>query len=343
MPVSTINSSTTMTQDTQPLVSVVIFGYNRAVLIRDAIESVINQTYKNIELILMDNGSTDNTPAVMQEYAAKHPFIKVLRNEKNERPTISTIRGIEAATGEFISILFDDDYYLPEKIEKQVECFRTLDPSYGVVYSSGYRLNVESGEQWLQKTFHESGWVIRKMFQRYAEDGMIMPISPLIRRECFSRYPFRPEVLSEGDDIYFRFALGYQFKYLDIPLVVMRDHHTNMGKAIQVNAPNFMNSMSKLLREPELKKEDIVELKKYVARVFRNYGWQGFRVLGDKAWTRECLRISLQWDMWQLFHWRFIAATLSLFIPKSFQAPLNRVATHLRKNREIIAFKSSYT
>jgi len=325
--------------DNLPLVSVIITAYNRQVWVRDAIESVLNQTYKNIELILVDNGSTDSTAEVLKEYASKHSFIKVICNGTNIRPTLSAMNGLKAATGDYISWLCDDDFYLPEKIKTQVECFSRLDSSYGFVYSSGYRLNAVSGEQWLSPCFKESGWVLKKIFQRYIKDGVIVPISPLIKRECYIRYPFHPEILSEGDDIYVRFAMGYQFQYIDMPLVVMRDHQNNMGKATKTNTEMFLTTYARLLNEPEIKPDEKRLLKKYIACVMRNYSWQGIRVVRDKAWAWDCLKNSLKWDWKQIFHPRILATLVMLFMPRNAQ---NLIA-FFRKKREVVVAKESYS
>jgi glycosyltransferase involved in cell wall biosynthesis len=325
----------------QPKVSVVIYNYNQAHYVREAIESVINQTYKNIELIIVDNGSTDNSRQVLNEYKDR-PNTRFIFNGKNERPTVSTIIGIAATTGELISILFADDYYLPEKIAKQVECFSKLDPDYGVVYSRGYRLNVQTGEKWLQPSFDESGNVLKKIFQKY-DRGMIAPVSPLIRRECFQRYPYRPEIFTEADDIYYRFALGFKFYFIDEPLVVMRDHASNMGKAIKLNSQNFLDVMIHLEGHPELGSEEKKELRRYVARVFRNYAWQGFRVLQEKGWTVKCLKTATRYDWRSLFHFHSLAAVASLAIPSPFARKINRWITGIKANKEIVTWKESYS
>lgn len=104
----------------RPTVSVVMSTYNRADLMPKAVQSILDQTYKDFEFIIVNDGSKDNTRALLKELAAKDKRIKVLENDKNRGLIYSLNRGIAAARGTYIARMDDDDFSLPMRLEKQV-------------------------------------------------------------------------------------------------------------------------------------------------------------------------------------------------------------------------------
>lgn len=103
-----------------PTVSVVMSTYNRADLMPKAVQSILDQTYKDFEFIIVNDGSEDNTSALLKELAAKDKRIKVLENDKNRGLIYSLNRGIAAARGTYIARMDDDDFSFPLRFEKQV-------------------------------------------------------------------------------------------------------------------------------------------------------------------------------------------------------------------------------
>ena len=103
-----------------PKISVVMSTYNRAAVVGDAIESVLNQTEKDFEFIIIDDGSKDNTYEVLKQYAQKDNRIKVLRNEQNKGLIYSLNRGLDVAKGDLIARMDDDDAMIPWRLERQV-------------------------------------------------------------------------------------------------------------------------------------------------------------------------------------------------------------------------------
>jgi len=115
-------------------VSVVIPTYNREKLIISAINSLKNQTYKNIEIVVVDDCSTDNTHNVMKMQMEMDKRIIYVKQKENKGAPSARNKGIEVATGELIAFLDSDDEWLPLKLEKQIEKFNE-DDSIGVVYT----------------------------------------------------------------------------------------------------------------------------------------------------------------------------------------------------------------
>lgn len=101
---------------TSPLVSIIIPVYNVEAYLEECLDSVVNQTYKNIEVIAVNDGSTDSSPEILNRYKEKYGNIKVI-NQRNSGPSGARNRGIAEATGKYIYFLDSDDYILPETVE----------------------------------------------------------------------------------------------------------------------------------------------------------------------------------------------------------------------------------
>src|SRR6056297_934697 len=119
-----------------PLVSVIIPSYNHAQYIESAIESVLAQTYPNIELIIVDDGSSDNSHEVIRKYE-EHPQISIILNKKNKGQSAVINQALATSSGKYIAILPSDDWFLPEKIALQVAKMEACDQEVGVVYAAG--------------------------------------------------------------------------------------------------------------------------------------------------------------------------------------------------------------
>lgn len=115
-----------------PLVSVVTITRNRGNLLKRCISSVLNQTYKNIEHIVVDGASEDNTDEIVAGF--NDPRLRYIKLDSNW-PIVDTINhGVSVSKGKYITFLDSDDEYVPEKIQKQVELLESLTPDFGMVY-----------------------------------------------------------------------------------------------------------------------------------------------------------------------------------------------------------------
>lgn len=116
----------------QPLVTVYTVTRNRADLLPRCMNSILNQTYKNIEYIIVDGASTDNTEEVVKSF--NDTRIKYIKLPENQKVAVCTRIAFENSSGKYITELDDDDEYHLDKIEKQVALFETLPEDYGMVY-----------------------------------------------------------------------------------------------------------------------------------------------------------------------------------------------------------------
>ncbi len=309
--------------------SVVLCSYNQAKFLRHSIESALGQTHADTEVVLVDNGSKDESHAIARSYAGA-PRMKIILHDANEPITRRLNEGIRASTGDFVSILYSDDFYLPHKLASQVALFAPLSDAYGVVHSPGLRLDVDTNEQWEESCATVEGNVLRDLL---LYDAAIHPITPLVRRRCFEDFPFDEELFVEGEAIFTRFSMKYLFRYDPTPTAVMRDHGGNIGRAIRRNAEMGLIFFDKLGRAPEFPEAARDALFDQRVRLYRGAAWQGIRIVQDRAWARRMalgalrLRPSLVKDP-------KILATLAFSVaPRAATTALNHVVERVRGRR----------
>jgi glycosyltransferase involved in cell wall biosynthesis len=140
---------------TSPKVSVLMSVYNGQRYLREAVESILNQTFTDFEFIIVDDGSTDNTWQILQGYAASEPQIVLVRNETNVGLAKSLNRGLSLARGEYIARMDADDVSLPERLAAQM-AFLDEHPEVGVVGSSVQLIGTDGslGNVWRYPTMH---------------------------------------------------------------------------------------------------------------------------------------------------------------------------------------------
>jgi len=198
-------------------VSVIIAAYNKASLTVKTVESVLNQTYKNIEIIVVDDGSTDNTRQLLIPYQDRIRYI----HKKNGGACSARNMGIGLAEGEYIGLLDCDDLYLPEKIELSVNLLEEH-PDFGLVHSAAYFVD-EKGR--ILRTFSHPrsrcmGWVAKDLLFR----DFICNSTVVARKACFDKVGlFDETIFTPGDwDMWLRLAEEYKVGYINAPLVLYR-------------------------------------------------------------------------------------------------------------------------
>lgn len=128
----------------EPLVSVITPLYNSEKFIAETIESVLNQTYKNWEMIIVNDCSKDNGPSIVQEYQKKDKRIKLFNNEINQGVSFTRNRAIELAQGKYIAFLDSDDLWKDKKLEKQV---KLMEENKVFLSYTGYNKMNEDGSE----------------------------------------------------------------------------------------------------------------------------------------------------------------------------------------------------
>jgi len=216
-----------------PRVSVVVTCYNYGQYLRGCLESVLAQTWRDLEIIVVNDGSHDDTDKIMASYRG-HPRI-VYVNQENAGQARAKNNGIRHARGELIAFLDADDLWEPTKLEEQIPLFQ--DTAVGVVYSTARFID----EQGIDVTFrHESKYLRPRsgMVTRYLFFDNFIPFSSsVVRRECFDRLGCFDEGLSMGIDwdLWLRFSVDYQMRFVDKPLLLYRQGHAGqMSKNLEL-------------------------------------------------------------------------------------------------------------
>ena len=200
-------------------VSVVIPTYNRPSFLYSAIKSVLNQTFQDFEIIVVDDASTDNTRKVVAEFDEKR--ICYLRHRENRGGSTARNTGIKRSKGEFIAFLDDDDLWVRSKLEKQLDLFNKK-PEIGAVYSGAWIIN-KSGEIIGYDLPFLRGNILPDMLRKNHVGSCSFV---MVRKECFDRIGTFDETLpaSQDWDMWVRLGEHYHFDFCHEPLVLYRVH-----------------------------------------------------------------------------------------------------------------------
>lgn len=209
----------TMAKTSQnPSVSVIIPTYNRGWILREAIDSVLDQDYSGYELIVVDDGSTDDTRAILDAYGRE---IIVLR-QPNQGVSAARNRGIAESCARLVAFLDSDDLWLPQKLTRQVAFFQSnpealICQTEEIWVRNGVRVNPKKRHQ------KPSGLI----FEPSLALCLVSPSAVMIRRSLFDTVGFFDERLPscEDYDLWLRISCRYPVFLLDEPLIIKRGGH----------------------------------------------------------------------------------------------------------------------
>ena len=202
-----------------PTVSVIIHTYNNEKFIGETIESVLNQTYKDYEIIVVDDGSVDGTRDALL------PYIHGIRYHYKENGGIASAKnaGISLSHAEFVAFLDHDDLWVPDKLMLQMECF-IENPQAGLVYTK--YTSFKNGKELRTKPEKGySGWIFKELLSK----SFIQTSTVVVKRECLDAVGPYDETFFLGDeyDMFLRIARKFQCGFVDKGLTRYRVHDTN--------------------------------------------------------------------------------------------------------------------
>jgi glycosyltransferase involved in cell wall biosynthesis len=210
-----------MNTNQQKLVSVIIPAYNIEKYISQTIDSVIHQTYKNIEIIIVNDGSTDNTEKIIQKYSQKDSRI-IIVNQQNGGVSAARNSGFKKASGDYFCIIDSDDIMLPEKIATQVN-FLEHNKDIDFTYSKVYYFFDGSYDIYQRDLAAISGNAVYKKLLQYG--NFIYTSTVLFRRSVFDDFGGFDETLRSAEEFDYWLTLasqGVKFLHQDTYLTLCR-------------------------------------------------------------------------------------------------------------------------
>lgn len=230
------------------MVSIILPTYNGEKYIRESIQSIIDQTYQDWELIVIDDCSTDNTNRIVAEFESKDERIKLYKNKKNLRLPASLNRGFELSKGDFLTWTSDDNLYNPNAIEKLVEALSS-DEKYGLVFSRMEFIDADGGTNNLSMDVKDEN----EIYYHNIVGASFMYTRKVY--ECIGDYNVQ-KFLMEDYDYWLRVANSFSIKYLNEILYKYRLHQ---GSLTETRNRQMLEEKIKLLKEqlklPGLDKE----------------------------------------------------------------------------------------
>jgi len=224
------------------LVSVVIATYNMGHYLPEAVRSVLAQSYLNVDVQIVDDGSTDDTPTIVRQWDA-HPRVR-LHRQSNAGQAHAKNQGIALSRGDFIAFLDADDVWLPEKLARQMPLF-TGRPEVGVVYSGYERMDGEGRPLPKGPTRMHRGRVSGALL---IENFVPFP-SAVVRRERLERHGAFDETLGMGIDydLWLRLSAHCQFDFIAEPTVRYRIWPGQMSKNYRQRYESGIRIMQRFL------------------------------------------------------------------------------------------------
>jgi glycosyltransferase involved in cell wall biosynthesis len=235
-------------------VSVIIPTYNCGEYIVEAIDSILNQTYKNYEIIVVDDGSTDETKKRLEKYNNKE--ITYIYQE-NKGISVARNRGIKASTGELIAFLDADDMWLPEKLERQINIFKNF-PQTGLLGCGYYRID-KTGERIEESSagnYADKESLLNDLMVRNVIAGSGSGV--LIKKECLDRVGLFDESFRsiEDRDMWFRIVKIYESRFVNEHLVIIRTRNHSLSKNVKMMKCNQKKFIQKHLKRESLARKN---------------------------------------------------------------------------------------
>lgn len=239
-------------------VSVIIPTYNRGWILNEAIDSVLSQTFKDYELIVVDDGSDDNTAEILKNYSKK---IRIIYQE-NQGVSAARNRGIVSSNGRFIALLDSDDLWLPEKLNRQISFFRNYPDA---IICQTQEIWIRNGKRVNPGKRHKklSGMI----FEPSLSLCLVSPSAVMFKRELIDKVGLFDEAFPacEDYDLWLRVSLKYPVHLIDEALIIKRGGHSDQLSGNSMLDKYRIKALIKILSQDNLPDEKrqavIVKLK----------------------------------------------------------------------------------
>ena len=235
---------------TEPLVTVIIPTFNRADMLKSAIDSVRRQNFSDWELIVVDDGSTDHTREVVAQFQDSIRYIY----QKNQGPAAARNTGIRHARGRFIAFLDSDDQWLENKLAEQIKVL-SAQPEMKICHTD--EIWIRNGVRVNQKKIHQKygGWI----YQRCLPLCIISPSAVVIHRDVFEKVGLFDETMTvcEDYDLWLRVCHQFPVAFIEKPLIVKYGGHADQLSRKFWGMDRFrVRALGKMLEEKKLSPKD---------------------------------------------------------------------------------------
>lgn len=216
----------------QPLVSITVLNYNSANNLEATLESVNRQTYKHIELIIVDDGSTDNSVALIEKWLKNYPGkFKFIRHDVNKGMCAAYNSGLHHATGKYYAAIMAGDVMAPGKTTIQAAILERSKPSVAAVYSDAFIINedgTQASESYIQRQRPFTEYPSGAIYEPLLEGNFIPGTTLLLKLSIFQKIGYFDETIAcEEYDMWLRIAKKYKILYSDFPSVSCRSRVAN--------------------------------------------------------------------------------------------------------------------
>ncbi len=233
-----------------PLVSVIMPAYNAQKYINEAIDSVVNQTYQNWELIVVDDCSTDKTQQIIETFINQDERIKPIYLEKNGgKPSIAKNFALKKAVGKYIAFLDIDDIWMSNKLELQVNIMEE-NSKFGLCYTGGYWIDEFGNEikRFLPK--YSSGYLLKNMLKRYGINNQSVMITKQVLNDTLKLFN-KNVIIGEDYNLFMHIVAKYEVVSIKEYLTKYRIH----DKAITKRTKQVSDGVLLTLKELDLYKK----------------------------------------------------------------------------------------
>jgi len=300
-----------------PLISVIIPAYNRAHLIEEAVNSVLNQTYQDFEILIIDDGSSDNTKQVVENF--KDQRIRYIY-QNNAGPSAARNNGIKNAEGEYIAFLDSDDLWAAEKLSRQFEIIRSnTGINLGIISCNAEGITFDNKILYRRVCSAENSAEFIKGFFENPDSVISGTPAFIVKKECFEKVGYFDENLIslEDWDMWFRVCLEYEFRCVNEVLTYFRTHNSlSVETPIKKAKDSYLRLLDKIFSSEKLPSEyKKVKNKIYSDAYFKIALWGIFNQNRDINIAREFLLKSIKKDSLKIFKLKFIATLFIAFSP----------------------------
>ena len=253
-----------------PKVSVILPTYNRLPMLKEAMDSVLAQNFEDMELIVVDDGSTDGTAEEMKRYGGR---VKLIQHSRNRGVSAARNKGILHARGKYIAFLDSDDLWVKGKLRIQVS-FLDDNPHYPICYTDEIWIRRGKRVNPMLKHAKYSGWI----FEKCLPLCIMSPSSVMMKRTLFSKVGLFDEALPvcEDYDFWLRVSARFPIFFIDRKLIVKRGGHPDqLSQRSWGNDRCRVIALEKLLSEPYIGSEEremiLKEMKKKCSILYKGF------------------------------------------------------------------------